>query len=291
MTTSPPRPRRILLVGSSGIIGRAVLRLLSGGHNEDSARVTFLEWDRAASYRVSASGQVELEQRHALDPWFKHEPDAVVYLAGVPAESTSATLGWRVNVEAFQEALGAIERLSQSVCVIYASSTAVHSPVESEYGQQKLQAEHALIASGLPGFALRFPTVLPRSDTAARTSPLNESLRNALRGRASTWHVSADRRMRVMSVSAAATQVGAALAVAAGRGADLLDLPATIITPRSVCDAAAAPAPSIALEPWLEELMARRAVDVPTESALEQGFPAGESLDELLAALKPHLIA
>jgi nucleoside-diphosphate-sugar epimerase len=291
MNAAQPEPRRILLAGSSGLIGQAVMRLLCGEVQQDPVRVTLLQHEGTGRYRVVASGHLNLEQGHALRPWFEEAPDAVVYLAGVPAESAGGPLGERVNFGAFLEVLDTIEQPSRSVSVVYASSTAVHALSESEYGQQKLRAERALVASGVPGFALRFPTVLPRIESESRTSALNESLRNALRGHASTWNVSADRRMRVMSVNAAARHVGAALSVGAGRSAVALDLPATIITPRSVCSAAAAPAPSIELDPRLEELMARRAVDVTTESALDRGFPAGESVDELLDALKPHLIA
>jgi nucleoside-diphosphate-sugar epimerase len=288
MKSADPMPRRILVVGSTGIIGRGVLNILCGKPPVVQRRVTFLERNDEPAYRVVACEQVELAQRDALRPWIERQPEAVVYLAGAPAHASAneAELGCRVNVQALAEALEAIEHMRLSLPVIYASSTAVHNPVDNVYAEQKLQGERTLTAGGVQGVALRFPTVLPRSPAASRTSTLNDSIRQLLQGRASVWPVSADRKIRVMSTAAAARHVVAALSFRSDCGALALDLPATVVTPRSLCKGAGAPEPSIELDGELEALLARRLVEIDTNAARELGFPEAESLSELVAALR-----
>lgn len=290
MKGAHPIPRRILVVGSSGIIGRGLLSILCGLPPLLQRRITFLEHEDESSYRVVASEHLELAQRDALRPWIDRKPDAVVYLAGThaPAPAQQPELGYRVNVQALAEALEAIEYMGRSVQFIYASSTVVHSPAEGAYSEQKLQSERTFVGGRVPGIALRFPTVLPRSPTA-RTAILNDSIEQALLGHASVWPISPDRKIRVMSAAGAAAHVVVALFSRSAPGAMALDLPATIVTPRSLCDAAGAPEPSVELDDELEALLARRPVEIPAKEARELGFPEGESLSELVAALRAHL--
>lgn len=288
MNTPRRRPERILVVGASGVIGRAVLSRLCGGQPEGQSRVTLLQLDGEGPYRVVAAGHVELEQRHGLRSWTEQQPEALLYVAGLSAEAADGAVGQRVNANAFVEALESIRCIPARA--IFASSTAVHLATESAYVQQKLQGERALVGSGVSGFALRFPTILPRRSTRARTGSLDDSLRDAVQGRASIWRVSADRRMRVMSAAAAAQHVVAALEIDAGPEAIGLDLPATVVTPALVCAAAGAPEPTIELDPQLEELLARRPVDLPCDTAQKLGFPAGEALPTLIEALKATFI-
>src|SRR6185369_3884153 len=195
-------------------------------------------------------------------------------------------LGYRVNVQALAEVLEAMGHKGRSLPVIYASSTAIHDPADGAYAEQKLHAERTLVAGGVPGVALRFPTVLPRSPGAGRTSMLDDSIRQALRGGASVWPISPDRALRVMSTVGAARHVVAALSSRPGPGAMALDLPATVVTPRSLCAAAGALQPSIEVDGELEALLARRSVEIHTMAARELGFPEAESLSELVAALR-----
>lgn len=272
-------PQLILVVGSSGIIGRELLEVLCGELPHVLARVTLVQRVSSDNYHVVASEHLDLNQQYALRSWIDREPEAIVYLAGLDPRFGREVSGYRVNVEALADVLGAIP-------VIYASSTAVHAMVMSDYAEQKRQAERVLIDSESLGFALRFPTVFPRRAPAARTSVLNESLHNALLGRASVWRIGADRRIRMMSAAAAARHVVVALSICSGSRAVALDLPATIATPRLLCKSMGAPEPIIELDIQLDGVLADRSVDLSTEFAQRLGFPLGESFAELAAALK-----
>lgn len=280
-------PHRILVVGSSGNIGRRVLNILCNERSLAHGRICLLERYDSGTYHVVECGHLELQQPHAVSPWLERKPDAIVYLAGVPAQCSGndQELARQVNVVALKETVQAIEHVREAR-VIYASSTAVHTLADSAYAVQKNEAERTLLSSPVPGIALRLPTVLPRSLATARTLLLNQPIERALLGQASVWPIAANRKIRVMSLAAAARNIVAALAARSGPRAIALDLPATVITPRSLCEAAGAPEPLINLDQKLDDLLAGRAVEIHTERALYFGFPKAESIAKLISALR-----
>lgn len=288
MNLTVAAPQRVLVVGSSGAIGRRLIRQLCGDPGLPIARVTYLERDRGVRYNIADSGHLELAKQNSLLPWLDHDPNVVVYLAGVHAQAACSQidLAHEIHVTAFGRMLSSIETKRRSITVLYASSTAVHAPSDGTYAVQKIAAERVLTASGIPGAALRFPTVLPRNSARDRTGLLNAPFREALRGEMSIWPIRTGRVIRVMSAPAAVRHIVAGLSIQRFDQALTLDLPATLVTPCSICEAAGAPEPQSDVDEQFDGLLARRIVDIPTQAALDLGFPEPESLADLVTELK-----
>ena len=276
---------RILLIGASGPIGRAVLGDLTGIHVSSYDRVVLLQQGQHHTYSSIARGNIDLTTRPSLAPWFDEEPDAVVYLAGVSAETAhiEPALGRELHVNAFCRLVEAMSLLRLRSTVVYASSTAVHG-AQSEYATQKAQAEAFLLDGDVPGMALRFPTVLPRRNPSGRSAFLDEAVRQLSSRGGFRWPIAADRRIRLMSSAAAARHLRTAIGIGAQAGQRVLDLPAAVATPRDLCCAVGAGAPDTFVQQDIDQALAARIADVDSSEAARLGFAEAESLDQLLIA-------
>lgn len=288
---TPTFPRRILVLGASGPIGLALVSNLLGMHYVCADRIVLLE-RRGGQIGFSpiASGNVEGLAFDRLAPWIDKEPDAVVYLAGVRVETAQANpaLGRELHVTGFARVLEAMAALRRPAGVVYASSTAVHGP-PTAYGDQKAEAEAMLLGSSVAGACLRFPTVLPRARSTARTAFLDEAVRRLSSGRPFQWPIAADRRIRLMSASMAARHIIAAIEIGSAGSRWILDLPATIATPRDICCALGGCNPELLVQEDLDKAIASRIVDIDSSEAAELRFPVAETLDQLLSAARSKL--
>ncbi len=285
------RSGRVLVVGASGTIGRALLaglcsRPSCGAHR----RVVLLERCRdAAPYEIAGEGHVDLTSHGALAPWLSIDLVAVVFLAGVGSDAArrKPELSLAIHLHSFVELLNWAGRLTAPPRVIYASSTAARlaDSASNTYGAQKLAAEVALNDSGVPGIALRFPTVMPRSnDPTSPTLFLNAAFTTIAARDPYVWPIHIDREMRLMSHRAAAKHILSALGIPRACKPVTLELPATIATPRNICDALEAPSHCriASIMPDIEATLAKRPVNVACDYALDLGFDAAESLGVLI---------
>lgn len=281
---------RILLIGASGSIGRAVLGDLTGCGVSSSDRVVLLQLGQHGEYSSIARGNLDLTTRPNLGPWIGEKPDAVVYLAGVCADAAQIepALGWELHVNAFCRLMETMRLLQPRSSVVYASSTAVHC-AGSEYATQKAEAEARLLDGGAPGIALRFPTVLPRGNPSTRTAFLDDAVRQLSSGKEFRWPVAADRRMRLMSSAAAARHIRTAIGIGAKAGRRVLDLPAAVATPLDICGAVGSGTLDAHVLQDIDQALATRIVDVDSSEAARLGFTAAESVGQLLVAARAAL--
>lgn len=283
-------PQRVLVIGASGPIGCALVSNLLELQYVGADRIVLLERDRESGYAPIASGHLEGMALDVLHPWLREAPDAVVYLAGVRAEVARAepALGRELHVTGFGRVLEAMAVSRNPAVVVYASSTAILGP-KSAYGDQKAEAEALLLASDVAGASLRFPTVLPRGSAHASTAFLDEAVQRLSSGRPFRWPIAADRRVRLMSTAMAAHHIAVAIKLGMAVGRRILDLPATIATPRDLCSAVGDGAPDVVIQQDLDAALASRIVDIDSSEAARLGFPAAEALDQLLFAAKSQL--
>ena len=279
-------PHRILIVGASGPIGIGLIGNLVGKHDVRTDRIVLLERrDDQIGFSIVDSGNVEGISLQALVSWIAKEPDAVVYLAGVRAETAlrNPALGRELHVSGFSRLLEAIATIHAAAAVVYASSTAIHGP-PSTYGNQKAEAEAMLLASSVAGTCLRFPTVLPRASAMTRSAFLDDAVRRLCAGERFKWPIAANRRIRLMSAAMASRHIAASIGIGHAGGRRILDLPATIATPRDICDVLGSGDPEILIQEEVENAIASRSVDIDSCEAVKLGCPMAEALDELLTA-------
>ena len=283
-------PHRILIVGASGPIGRALVTNLAGQHHSSADRIVLLQRGKQGDYSPIARGDVDLMEPQALAAWLGEEPEAVAYLAGVSAETAQAqpAVGRELHVNGFIRVLEAMAAFRNTSIVVYASSTAVHG-AQTAYADQKAEAEALLLVSSTAGTCLRFPTVLPRRSTQTRTAFLDEAVRQLSSGKEFRWPVAPDRRVRLMSTTAAARHIATAINLGPAFGRRVLDLPATIATPRNINSAEGSGDPLVSVQPNLDKALEDRIVDIDSSEAAELGFPTAESVDQLLLAAKSQL--
>jgi nucleoside-diphosphate-sugar epimerase len=285
------RTGKVLVVGASGIIGRALLAGLGsmpscGPH----CRVVLLEHCRdAAHYEIAREGYVDLTSHRSLAPWLSIDLDAVIFLAGVGSDAArrKPKLSLAIHLHSFVELLNWAGRLTAPPRVIYASSTAARlvDSTSNTYGAQKLAAEVALNDSGVPGIALRFPTIMPRSnDPTSLTLFLNAAFTTIAAKEPYVWPIHIDREIRLMSHRAAAKHIRSALGLPRPSKPFTLELPATVATPRNICDALDSPSHCriASIIPDIEATLASRPVNVACKYALDLGFDAAEPLDVLV---------
>lgn len=283
-------PQRVLVVGASGPIGRSLVSYLVGQPYTSGDRILLLERCMRAGYSVIARGNVDIRQPRSLAPWLCKEPESVIYLAGVNADTARAQpiVGRELHVNGFGRILEAMEAFRNPSFTVYASSTAAIN-AQSAYGYQKAEAETLLVESRIAGAALRFPTVLPRGSPRTTTAFLDEAMWQISSRNQYWWPIAADRRVRLMSTTAAALHIVSALSLKIPAHLKVLDLPATIATPRTICIAAGSGCPLIAVQQDIDRSLEARIVDVDSSDAAKLGFPAGESLADLLLTVKSQL--
>jgi nucleoside-diphosphate-sugar epimerase len=284
-------PHHILIIGASGPIGRALVTNLVGQHCSSADRIVLLQRGKQCDYSLIARWDADLMEPQALAALLGEEPEAVVYLAGVSAETAQAqpVVGQEIHVNGFSRVLEVMPAFRNPSIVVYASSTAVHG-AQTAYATQKAEAESRLLVSSTAGTCLRFPTVLPRRSTQTRTSFLDEAMRQLSSGNEFRWPVALDRRVRLMSATAAARHIATAIKLGPTFGRRVLDLPATITTPRNIYSAAGSGDPLVAVQPDLDKALEDRIVDIDSSETARLGFPPAESVDQLLLAATSQLL-
>lgn len=280
-------PRTVLVVGASGALGTRFLALTTGNARPAPKRLAWLA--RAATgrapYRMRTEADIDLRRRGSLRHWLSLSPDAVVYLAGVPAflAKEKPELSRRVHLDRFLDVLRWATKGPKRQRVVYASSTAAAADA-GPYGTHKRAAERALLVSRAAGTALRFPMLLPRP--AGATSPsafVDQALEAVRHGLPYSWPVPLDRRVLAMSIGAAARHLGVALRRKTTAPL-VLQLPATPVSARALCDAVDAPdhCRAVDLDPALDQAIARRTVHTSRIRAAGCGFAHGEALRTLI---------
>lgn len=289
----------LLVLGASGVIGQSLLaNVACSTHHRPSSRVVQLRRRCDTDiYDIAVQGDIDLSAPAALKPWLDAQTDAVIFLAGVSASyvKNDRVSSLAIHVQSFLELLDWALRRTSPPRIIYASSTAVRPQGGdlSPYAVQKQAAEKALLASNIAGgFALRFPTVIPRRNESESTSGfLNTALSCVLAKKPYIWPIDLERRIRLMSSKAAACHLLSALRAPVESTALTLDLPATVATPTDICNASQAPNHSrgMSINNEIDDLLARRDVDVSCEQAMKLGFVAGESITDFLRSISEDL--
>lgn len=290
----------LLVLGASGVIGQSLLaNVTHSTHRRPSSRVVRLRRrNDTYIYDIAAHGDIDLSAPAALKPWLDAQTDAVIFLAGVSAShaKNDRVFSRAIHVQSFLELLDWALRRPSPPRIIYASSTAVRLQGEelSPYAAQKREAEEVLLASNIAGgFALRFPTVIPRRNASASTSGfLNTAVSCVLAGSPYNWPIDLERRIRLMSSKAAACHLVSALTAPVESVPLALDLPATVATPTDICNASQAPNHSrgISINHEVDDLLAKREVDVSCKQAMKLGFIAGESITDFLRSISEVLL-
>ena len=281
-------PSTILVVGASGALGSRFISIATGSANPELKRVILLARTCAGPvlYRTVAAGDIDLGRRETLERWLASGTDAVVYLVGIPADHAreQPRLSRRLHFDGFLRVIRWAARKRGERHLVYASSTAAREGMATLYGSHKRAAERALLAARVSGVALRFPTLLPRPAGASGASTFLGQAVDALgHGLPFTWPVPLERRVLVMSLRAAAECLYAALHLRRA-GPFVLDLPATVLSPRALCDAfnAADQYCGVEVDKSVDEAMSRRPIRVPWILAAALGFRLGEPLAAII---------
>jgi len=249
-------------------------------------RVAILRRDSRGEFRLARDGQVELKDPRALSSWITPCVRAVVFLAHsyLQSEPTTAT-PQRVLNGAFERILARIRALRTPVVVILASSTAARASSNSvSYAHLKRKSEKSLHSSNLNGSALRFPTILPRSEKSRGPSSfLNAALREYAGGRPYDWPIAPDRAIRLISAPRAAEQIVTALCMV--RRASTIETPATITTPHELHDVwfrSMRHSATFHVQPEIDEAMANRPVFASDIASRALGFSMQETPASML---------
>ena len=283
--------KKILLIGASGTIGRALIKILCNLCVSGSQyRIVVLQYcEQKNEYEITTHGFIDLTCHGALSSWLKSDLDAIVFMAGFKSELSRRMpkLSLAIHLSSFLEILDWALACKTLTKIIYASSTAALTTSNdlNLYGVQKRTAESALEESELDGFALRFPTVMPRSqDPSSLTYFLNNAFRAVVTKSHYIWPININREIRIMSSYAAARHIYTALGLSISYRAINLDLPATVVTPSKLCDFIRAPDKSrnVQVIPDIDEALINRPTYLECFNALNMGFNAEESLDELI---------
>lgn len=284
------RPRSILVIGASGPIGQQLVAALTGCNYSRTGRIALLRASMGMGYAAVASGSVDLTDTEAPIAAMSEQPGAVVYLAGVGAQTAAdhGLIGQELHVNALKRVIDEMDAFRNPSTLVYASSTAVHGAATA-YSAQKAEGESLLLRCRAAGIALRFPTVLPRLRAQRSSLFLDEAVRRLSQGLEYRWPIVAERRVRLMSTAAAARHIVAAIALGAAGRCRRLDLPATIATPLDICNLLGGGAPSVSIQQDVDEALAARPVDIDSGEAEALGFPAAESLTQLLTSSERHL--
>ena len=313
MTTSRARPRRVLVTGAHGFIGRALVAALAAKGDHEVLATDRADGDIADPAHVASL--------------FARPVDLVFHLAGLASGAAEADFqaGQRVNLDAATLLLGACRRQIEAggtvVRLVYSSSIAVFgtplpariddatAPAPSlSYGTHKrvceLLIDDASRRGELDGRALRLSGVVvrpagPRGAKGARSAFNSDLLHEPLAGRDITCPVSAEATIWIASLpTTVANLLRLAEVDAAALGAQrAVTAPALAVTVAAIVaalgrvDGAAPARVSFAPDPHIEAQFGRWPLDCCFARAEALGLRRDVSLDAIVRAHRDGLPA
>ncbi|MEO6364050.1 MAG: NAD-dependent epimerase/dehydratase family protein [Caldimonas sp.] len=313
MTTSRARPRRVLVTGAHGFIGRALVAAL-GARGDDEVQAT----DRAEGDIADPAHVAAL---------FARPVDRVFHLAGLASGAAEADFaaGRSVNLDATMLLLGQCRRQRDAggpvVRLVYSSSIAVFgtplpariddttAPAPSlSYGTHKrvceLLIDDATRRGELDGRALRLSGVVvrpagPSGAKGARSAFNSDLFHEPLAGRDITCPVSAEATIWIASLATTVANLlrlaevdAAALGAQRAVTAPALAVPvAAIVAALGRVDALAPARVRFAPDPHIEAQFGRWPLDCSFARAESLGLRRDDSLDAIVRAHRDGLLA